>query len=179
MFFFFQAEDGIRDLTVTGVQTCALPICGLRHDDHRAHCELLRGIGDGLTMIAGGIRDDPALAGRLGEFADGVVGAADLERANRLLVLELEVDAELLHVDERRAARDAPQAGCGFLNVLGRDHAISWAWGLGPWPWAWPWPWPSAWESGSRRRHPPRRRRPRLPSRRAPRPPPGRPASGS
>src|SRR2546430_4940664 len=27
-FFFFQAEDGIRDLTVTGVQTCALPICG-------------------------------------------------------------------------------------------------------------------------------------------------------
>src|SRR5207245_3993473 len=24
---FFQAEDGIRDATVTGVQTCALPIC--------------------------------------------------------------------------------------------------------------------------------------------------------
>src|SRR2546427_7869886 len=28
-FFFFQAEDGIRDLTVTGVQTCALPIYNL------------------------------------------------------------------------------------------------------------------------------------------------------
>src|SRR5207244_9802663 len=26
--FFFQAEDGIRDDLVTGVQTCALPICG-------------------------------------------------------------------------------------------------------------------------------------------------------
>src|SRR5438093_13435877 len=26
-FFFFQAEDGIRDWSVTGVQTCALPIC--------------------------------------------------------------------------------------------------------------------------------------------------------
>src|SRR5256886_4720564 len=26
LWFFFQAEDGIRDLTVTGVQTCALPI---------------------------------------------------------------------------------------------------------------------------------------------------------
>src|SRR3712207_8107410 len=26
-FFFFQAEDGIRDHCVTGVQTCALPIC--------------------------------------------------------------------------------------------------------------------------------------------------------
>src|SRR5215467_15376668 len=28
-FFFFQAEDGIRDYKVTGVQTCALPISGL------------------------------------------------------------------------------------------------------------------------------------------------------
>src|SRR2546427_12620257 len=36
LFFFFQAEDGIRDLTVTGVQTCALPIsrwtCSLRRE---------------------------------------------------------------------------------------------------------------------------------------------------
>src|SRR5205823_9283153 len=41
-FFFFQAEDGIRDKLVTGVQTCALPICRVsirsprrRADDHR------------------------------------------------------------------------------------------------------------------------------------------------
>src|SRR5256886_4650126 len=31
--FFFQAEDGIRDLTVTGVQTCALPISEERRRD--------------------------------------------------------------------------------------------------------------------------------------------------
>src|SRR5262249_58505655 len=30
--FFFQAEDGIRDWSVTGVQTCALPICFLDDD---------------------------------------------------------------------------------------------------------------------------------------------------
>src|SRR3989442_5932898 len=30
MFFFFQAEDGIRDADVTGVQTCALPISSCR-----------------------------------------------------------------------------------------------------------------------------------------------------
>src|SRR2546426_5978067 len=30
-FFFFQAEDGIRDYKVTGVQTCALPICAHDH----------------------------------------------------------------------------------------------------------------------------------------------------
>src|SRR6266481_3425524 len=32
LFFFFQAEDGIRDGTVTGVQTCALPISALGSD---------------------------------------------------------------------------------------------------------------------------------------------------
>src|SRR5437867_13350515 len=33
--FFFQAEDGIRDRTVTGVQTCALPISLLQKDSRR------------------------------------------------------------------------------------------------------------------------------------------------
>src|SRR5256885_5508176 len=31
IFFFFQAEDGIRDYKVTGVQTCALPILSAAH----------------------------------------------------------------------------------------------------------------------------------------------------
>src|ERR1039457_5279665 len=35
MFFFFQAEDGIRDYKVTGVQTCALPISLLDQHLHR------------------------------------------------------------------------------------------------------------------------------------------------
>src|SRR5256885_9846829 len=35
-FFFFQAEDGIRDYKVTGVQTCALPIFG-GHDPSKVH----------------------------------------------------------------------------------------------------------------------------------------------
>src|SRR5690606_28061891 len=34
-FFFFQAEDGIRDFHVTGVQTCALPIY-MTHEQHQA-----------------------------------------------------------------------------------------------------------------------------------------------
>src|SRR5207253_3097672 len=46
-FFFFQAEDGIRDGHVTGVQTCALPICRLaqrgRHRD---------GVGDLRQRVA-------------------------------------------------------------------------------------------------------------------------------
>src|SRR5205823_7453224 len=35
-FFFFQAEDGIRDKLVTGVQTCALPICHQQAADRHA-----------------------------------------------------------------------------------------------------------------------------------------------
>src|SRR5256884_1764880 len=34
LFFFFQAEDGIRDVAVTGVQTCALPIFPARSPSH-------------------------------------------------------------------------------------------------------------------------------------------------
>src|SRR2546427_4305640 len=47
-FFFFQAEDGIRDLTVTGVQTCALPIC--RVSTWRPSCTRRNRSGDELAM---------------------------------------------------------------------------------------------------------------------------------
>src|SRR2546425_8792207 len=45
-FFFFQAEDGIRDKLVTGVQTCALPISidDLLGDGHRPGVGALRGL---------------------------------------------------------------------------------------------------------------------------------------
>src|SRR6266487_6267801 len=41
-FFFFQAEDGIRDGRVTGVQTCALPIWSFVRDAPRAACPSTR-----------------------------------------------------------------------------------------------------------------------------------------
>src|SRR5256885_10072006 len=43
VFFFFQAEDGIRDYKVTGVQTCALPIFGT----------ILAGIQDKQIQVSG------------------------------------------------------------------------------------------------------------------------------
>src|SRR5258708_26071870 len=42
VFFFFQAEDGIRDDLVTGVQTCALPIYCERHRVTASIAQLLR-----------------------------------------------------------------------------------------------------------------------------------------
>src|SRR2546425_7730892 len=53
VFFFFQAEDGIRDKLVTGVQTCALPISGSRalrvawmYQDSPFGAELYRGFAE-------------------------------------------------------------------------------------------------------------------------------------
>src|SRR5256885_4436655 len=48
-FFFFQAEDGIRDYKVTGVQTCALPICFFAGASiaHLAGRAIYRGMGAG------------------------------------------------------------------------------------------------------------------------------------
>ena len=40
VFFFFQAEDGIRDVAVTGVQTCALPICCRNNFDTKLAIEV-------------------------------------------------------------------------------------------------------------------------------------------
>src|SRR5690606_39800255 len=49
-FFFFQAEDGIRDFHVTGVQTCALPISSQRLEAGQAGVERLTG-GGGAEVI--------------------------------------------------------------------------------------------------------------------------------
>src|SRR3712207_9359258 len=46
VFFFFQAEDGIRDIGVTGVQTCALPISADR-EAQRAPLQLRRARHEG------------------------------------------------------------------------------------------------------------------------------------
>src|SRR5204863_1979348 len=47
--FFFQAEDGIRDLYVTGVQTCALPISCAKMNDNIFGCFLKIGFDPKLT----------------------------------------------------------------------------------------------------------------------------------
>src|SRR3712207_9292592 len=51
MFFFFQAEDGIRDIGVTGVQTCALPIC-FDEDDRVRHAGVCASPGARMSTVA-------------------------------------------------------------------------------------------------------------------------------
>src|SRR5207302_7335651 len=49
--FFFQAEDGIRDFHVTGVQTCALPIC-FESEDEQEFFSRIQGDVAGASEIA-------------------------------------------------------------------------------------------------------------------------------
>src|SRR3712207_7668500 len=48
--FFFQAEDGIRDIGVTGVQTCALPILTIRVWPSGWVCHAVRAPGSKVTL---------------------------------------------------------------------------------------------------------------------------------
>src|SRR5215469_17292384 len=74
--FFFQAEDGIRDLYVTGVQTCALPILTVGGGDDDDAFDLAAeeiacrfGLGGG-GFVGGGDKDGVGVL--LGDLADGV-----------------------------------------------------------------------------------------------------------
>src|SRR2546430_15536138 len=79
--FFFQAEDGIRDLTVTGVQTCALPLAPVRTPET-------------IAWVAMGFVADEALAQKIRDLvgsqvaivthgSDGVRVAATLPSGGR------------------------------------------------------------------------------------------------
>src|SRR5258707_11856790 len=87
VFFFFQAEDGIRDIGVTGVQTCALPIYGPA------------------GIAAGGGVDLRRLA-----FASDVLTIADdldLGQRQRLaLARQLDADITALRSEERRVGKE-------------------------------------------------------------------------
>src|SRR2546426_1861345 len=82
LFFFFQAEDGIRDYKVTGVQTCALPIFGVNDP------EVPRGGGDsGLTT---GVHVVHAREFRRGSHCNPEVDAPELaDRSEELPILRL------------------------------------------------------------------------------------------
>src|SRR5690606_27628387 len=88
--FFFQAEDGIRDFHVTGVQTCALPI----YSDIIGHSDAIRLIRKELDVVAAS--DLPVLL--LGETGVGK-----------------EVFANYLHRQSPRASRPMIYVNCAAL----------------------------------------------------------------
>src|SRR5256885_3336480 len=88
LFFFFQAEDGIRDYKVTGVQTCALPIW--------LSLSLLEAMACGVAPVATDVGSDgEALRG-----AGIVLDTKDLDGQLRLAL------RTLIRSEERRVGKE-------------------------------------------------------------------------
>src|SRR5207248_7579689 len=105
--FFFQAEDGIRARTVTGVQTCALPICAFAR-----RCPTSAGMraGSPPALMPAEVGHRLAIA-RAAQSRVGVVEAGQFERS-----------------EERRVGKGGRCWGWGWLW---RGKAVSAEWCVG------------------------------------------------
>src|SRR5204863_4789473 len=106
-FFFFQAEDGIRALYVTGVQTCALPILGAQY-------------GSGLAADIGNANVSDLLAA----FGQQILDRVDLVRGRVRpnFSLDLAAGAEIYHKESRSAALQIQ-----VVNLANRLNVINFA----------------------------------------------------
>src|SRR2546427_10807475 len=117
-FFFFQAEDGIRDLTVTGVQTCALPI-SIDIEGRVAGYSVVRAHHSDIGgMTAGSM---PAGAREL--YQEGLIIpptrlTPDLER-----IVLANVRTPAMRRGDLAAQRAAVERGASGLRPLARPHA--------------------------------------------------------
>src|SRR2546423_2464118 len=105
---FFQAEDGIRDKLVTGVQTCALPICRVRaqaqavEDERIEAAQHVERAGRNLAQV-GGVGEVVEAVGH-----DGQATVYDLDRRDEQIGAETELRAVFDRVrdDLRQAAAE-------------------------------------------------------------------------
>src|SRR5690606_39810850 len=104
-----QAEDGIRDFHVTGVQTCALPIS----------------VESGSPNVAG-VERHFAFETRLfvGVVQDAATFRLRFQIANTHQPMVSPADAEGRSYIEREAYRDVAEGGCAYLRAVHRIMAI-------------------------------------------------------
>src|SRR5205085_9482989 len=122
--FFFQAEDGIRDLTVTGVQTCALPILPLQSGSTRILKAMRRTFSrERYLKLVGDLRDaipDLALT------TDIIVGfpgeTEDDFRETMEVVGEVGFDGAFTFVYSPRAGTDAAAMPDQVPDEIKRDR---------------------------------------------------------
>src|SRR5262249_2452768 len=121
-FFFFQAEDGIRDWSVTGVQTCALPIFSTALAPHRSeYLKLPLADGTGDTLLAR--LDRPAApkpARPLSILIHGLTGSADSLYILSMTRLLLDSGYCVLRLNRRGAGPS--RALCGQHYYAGRSQ---------------------------------------------------------
>src|SRR5258708_5067170 len=102
-FFFFQAEDGIRDDLVTGVQTCALPICAPRPPE-QIRCS----INAAQQAKYAAIQSENELAKTRADAAKKIAEADGLAKANQVLASSITdklLEKQRLDIQDRWIAR--------------------------------------------------------------------------
>src|SRR6516164_10338800 len=128
MFFFFQAEDGIRDGTVTGVQTCALPIFRYGRPDATdeevlhaavaARCEFIEALPEGFATKVG----DRGLRLSGGQRQRIAIARGFLKKAPILLLDEA---TSALDSESEEAIREALERLMRGRTVLAIAHRLS------------------------------------------------------
>src|SRR3990170_1037782 len=96
-FFFFQAEDGIRDDLVTGVQTCALPIFDVK--------VILFGDRELYYLLAGHDPEFSRLFKVQADFDDTIQRSAENDHAYARLIASIVTEHKLNPVDADGVAR--------------------------------------------------------------------------
>src|SRR4030043_2461097 len=106
-FFFFQAEDGIRDVAVTGVQTCALPILGFLPETMNRYKALLH-LPYGIILVGG-----PTGSGKTTTLYTSI---NEIDR-NKHNIMTIEDPVEYQFTDISQSQLD-PKSGITFADGL-------------------------------------------------------------
>src|SRR3989475_5127996 len=129
LFFFFQAEDGIRDLTVTGVQTCALPIssransteslcCAIRASDRVRHAATHRSATSAPIRMGGNIFH------RLEQRSTAVFGPAQLGAASSVAAFSRSSEVKSNQSPIHRSPRKTPPRSKDARHAADHDDVF-------------------------------------------------------
>src|SRR5437588_5024205 len=99
-FFFFQAEDGIRDHCVTGVQTCALPIYGMGYGENAKAGFVTRGLAE-IARYSFAEGANPLTVAGLAGFGDLIATCTSKFSRNRMVGELLAKGVPLAEIPDR------------------------------------------------------------------------------
>src|SRR5438270_10724387 len=122
--FFFQAEDGIRDLTVTGVQTCALPISTLSRPP-TAFAQRSTGLG---TANATEAKRNGSMNSVLRTGCPHFLAIGFVSSAHSLRVLPLQSEAfslDVLHTRGFQSLSELARRSTALVGIIKKDVEIA------------------------------------------------------
>src|SRR5260370_15012631 len=125
-FFFFQAEDGIRDSSVTGVQTCALPICPFVQELERRVSDLI-GVKHCIAICNGTVALEIAI--RALEMAGEVIvpsftfiATAHALQWQGITPVFCDIDPRTCTLDPKKVEQAITPRTTGIIGVHGWGH---------------------------------------------------------